>query len=199
MGAEIDLSNDHAPIVVRGRRPLRPARHELAGGERAVRRGDLVRGTCRGWNDDGDRAWDGARSHRTHARRFGHRHSRTTDRSGRATTRINGPSGLRSFQLNVPGDFSSASAWLVAGALHADAHLRMSGVGLNPTRTALIDVLRRMGAEIEEIVTDELCGRARRRSRGSRRSSFERVIAGRRGCRAVDRRAAIACRRDGRG
>jgi 3-phosphoshikimate 1-carboxyvinyltransferase len=49
----------------------------------------------------------------------------------------------------VPGDISSAATWLVAGALHPVSELRLRHVGLNPTRLAIVDVLREMGASIE--------------------------------------------------
>src|ERR1019366_8175987 len=50
----------------------------------------------------------------------------------------------------VPGDVSAAAFWLVAGAVHPDAELTLRNVGLNPTRRAIVDLLRRMGASIEE-------------------------------------------------
>jgi 3-phosphoshikimate 1-carboxyvinyltransferase len=50
----------------------------------------------------------------------------------------------------VPSDPSAAAFWLVAGAIHPDAEIRLAGVSTNPTRRAIIDILRRMGAAIEE-------------------------------------------------
>lgn len=50
----------------------------------------------------------------------------------------------------VPGDVSAAAFWLVAAAIHPDAELTLRGVGVNPTRRAVIDILRAMGAVIEE-------------------------------------------------
>ena len=50
----------------------------------------------------------------------------------------------------VPGDPSAAAFWLVAGAVHPDADLEIRGVGVNPTRRAIVDLLLRMGARIEE-------------------------------------------------
>jgi 3-phosphoshikimate 1-carboxyvinyltransferase len=50
--------------------------------------------------------------------------------------------------LVVPGDISSAAFWLVAAAASPGRELRLTNVGLNPTRTGVIDVLRRMGAQI---------------------------------------------------
>jgi 3-phosphoshikimate 1-carboxyvinyltransferase len=65
------------------------------------------------------------------------------------TTSIEGPVGFRARDMSVPGDISSAAAWLVAGALHPDAAIRLDGVGVNPSRLAIIDVLREMGASID--------------------------------------------------
>ena len=50
----------------------------------------------------------------------------------------------------VPGDVSAAAFWLVAGAIHRDAELTLRGVGVNPTRRAVIDILASMGAGIVE-------------------------------------------------
>ncbi len=57
--------------------------------------------------------------------------------------------GLRAGTWRVPGDFSSAAFWIVAAACREGAVLTVDGVGLNPRRTALLDVLRRMGASID--------------------------------------------------
>ena len=53
-------------------------------------------------------------------------------------------------KVQVPGDPSSAAFWLVAASLHPDADLTIRGVSLNPTRRHVIEILRRMGASIEE-------------------------------------------------
>jgi len=51
-------------------------------------------------------------------------------------------------KLTVPGDFSSAAFWLVAAAALPGSRIEITDVGLNPTRTALLDVLRRFGARV---------------------------------------------------
>ncbi len=56
---------------------------------------------------------------------------------------------LAPFNLTIPGDFSSAAFILAAGALLADSEITIARVGINPTRTGLLDVLRSMGAQIE--------------------------------------------------
>ena len=62
---------------------------------------------------------------------------------------ITGGQRLQPQSLQVPGDISSAAFWMVAGAALPGSEVVIEHVGLNPTRTGIIDVLRRMGAEIE--------------------------------------------------
>jgi 3-phosphoshikimate 1-carboxyvinyltransferase len=69
---------------------------------------------------------------------------------GANVVEVEGPASLRAVDQVVPGDVSAAAFWLVAGSIHPDAELRLRGVGVNPTRRAVIDLLRRMGASIEE-------------------------------------------------
>jgi 3-phosphoshikimate 1-carboxyvinyltransferase len=54
------------------------------------------------------------------------------------------PGSLRGTSVHVPGDLSSAAFLLVAGAIVAEARVTVSGVGVNPTRTGLLDVLAAM-------------------------------------------------------
>jgi 3-phosphoshikimate 1-carboxyvinyltransferase len=64
--------------------------------------------------------------------------------------------------FTIPGDLSSAAFWLVAAAAQPGGHLLVRDVGLNDTRTALLGVLVRMGAQVREAVEDvgqiEPCG-----------------------------------------
>ncbi len=65
-------------------------------------------------------------------------------------------SDLVTMDVWVPGDISGASFWLVLAACHPDASLRISRVGINPTRTGVIDVLKEMGVKmrLENILED---------------------------------------------
>jgi 3-phosphoshikimate 1-carboxyvinyltransferase len=63
---------------------------------------------------------------------------------------LEGGMAMRAVSERVPGDLSAAAFWLVAAAIHPDAELTLRGVGVNPTRRAVIDILRRMGARIDE-------------------------------------------------
>ncbi len=58
----------------------------------------------------------------------------------------------------VPGDISSAAFWLVAGALVPNADLTIENVGLNPTRTGILEVLEQMGARIEVLNPRDVAG-----------------------------------------
>lgn len=64
--------------------------------------------------------------------------------------RIAGGHRLRATEVDVPADFSSAAFFLVAGSVIPGSDLTLEAVGMNPRRTGLLDVLRAMGADIEE-------------------------------------------------
>jgi 3-phosphoshikimate 1-carboxyvinyltransferase len=57
-------------------------------------------------------------------------------------------SPLKPINLDIPGDISSAAYWLVAGAIHPQAKIKLCGVGINPSRAGIIDVLLAMGAKL---------------------------------------------------
>ncbi|NCZ52920.1 MAG: 3-phosphoshikimate 1-carboxyvinyltransferase, partial [Verrucomicrobia bacterium] len=65
---------------------------------------------------------------------------------------LHGPQRLEATELDVPGDFSSAAFWIVLAAGLPGSRLTLRRVGLNPTRTALLSALLRMGAGIMEKV-----------------------------------------------
>lgn len=56
---------------------------------------------------------------------------------------------LMPLDMRVAGDISSAAFWLVAGAAHPDARIKIFGVGINPTRSGIIEVLQSMGARLK--------------------------------------------------
>jgi 3-phosphoshikimate 1-carboxyvinyltransferase len=72
---------------------------------------------------------------------------------------VHGPCRPCGGRVVVPGDFSSAAFFIVAGLLAAgERPLELTGVGLNPTRTGLLDILRLMGGRIELLDEREACG-----------------------------------------
>lgn len=70
---------------------------------------------------------------------------------------IEGKQALKGTTIHVPGDISSAAFFLVAGAILPNSELTIKNVGINPTRTGILDVLKEMGADIliEETATEE--------------------------------------------
>ena len=70
------------------------------------------------------------------------------------TISIFGDQVPESRDFRIPGDISSAAFWLVAAAAQPGGHLLVRDVGLNDTRTAVLGVLVRMGAQVREAVDD---------------------------------------------
>jgi len=62
---------------------------------------------------------------------------------------VTGPAQLQGQRVIVPGDISSAAFWLVAGAIIPDSELLIQNVGVNPTRTGILEALGQMGADIQ--------------------------------------------------
>jgi len=72
---------------------------------------------------------------------------------------MNGPATrLLAQNVEVPGDISSAAFWLVLASVHPDADLTLLNVGVNPTRTGIIDALGEMGADITLSQEREIAG-----------------------------------------
>lgn len=65
---------------------------------------------------------------------------------------VQGPQKLSGQKVVVPGDISSAAFWLVAGLIVPNSHVVLKNVGINETRTGIIDVIRAMGGKLE--ITD---------------------------------------------
>ncbi len=61
---------------------------------------------------------------------------------------VSGGGALSGVDLDVPGDLSSAAFFIAGGALAPGSNVMLSGVGINPTRTGVLDILERMGADV---------------------------------------------------
>jgi len=73
--------------------------------------------------------------------------------TGDLTASVKGGQTLTGTSITVPGDISSSAFFLVGASMTPGSNLTLTGVGINPTRTGVIDILRLMGAQIE--VTNE--------------------------------------------
>lgn len=144
VGADIETTDGHAPVVVHGRRPLQAREHDLTVASAQVIGCLSLAGLAAG----GSTIIHTPGPTRDHTERMLAWLGAPVRREGRVST-IHGPAGFGARDIVVPGDMSAAAAWLVAGALHPEAHITIEEVGLNPSRTGIIDVLREMGADIK--------------------------------------------------
>ncbi len=149
-GATVETTDGHAPLTVTGSQRMRPTTHRLP-----VASAQLIGcAALAGLAASGETRIESPGPTRDHTERLLSHAGVPISREG-STTLLTGPARPRAFDLRVPGDPSAASAWLVAAALHGDAELTLTNVGLNPTRLALVGLLRRMGAQIDLRFSEE--------------------------------------------
>ena len=96
---------------------------------------------------------------------------------------VSGNSQLKARNLNVPSDISSAAFFIVAACCLKNSEIILENVGLNPTRTGIIEVLQNLGAEIEILnlreISNETVGDLLARGRGSfAPQDFSNIIGG---------------------
>lgn len=144
VGARIVTEDGHAPVLVEGSRDLVATEHVLPVASAQV----IGALTLAGLAARGTTVITSPGPTRDHTERMLAWLGAPVRREGYVTT-VEGPAGFTARTIDVPGDISGAAAWLVAGALHPDAHIVIEEVGLNPSRTGIIDVLRDMGADIK--------------------------------------------------
>jgi 3-phosphoshikimate 1-carboxyvinyltransferase len=149
-GAEVTTTEGHAPMTVVGRERLGASTHRLPVASAQL----LGAAALAGLSADGETVIDAPGATRDHTERILAWTGVRIRREGLVTS-LSGPATPRPFELVVPGDPSAAAAWLVAGAVHPDAKIVLEGVGINPTRLALVGLLRHMGADIDVTATEE--------------------------------------------
>jgi 3-phosphoshikimate 1-carboxyvinyltransferase len=151
LGADITARADGTlpPVVVRGGRLRGGQRVDTPVASAQVKSALLLAGLAA----EGPTTVSEPSQSRDHTERLLHAmgaHVRTASEDGRHVVTLTPPAGdLRAVDVTVPGDISTAAVWIVAASLHPDAELLLTGVGINQTRTGLLDVLRAMGADIE--------------------------------------------------
>ena len=142
------------PMAVRGRARLSPLDYRTPVPSAQVKSAILLAGLAA----DGETRVTEAVATRDHTERMlrarGVAVRESTAADGTHTVTMVGPAAVAPIADTVPADPSGAAFWLVAAAIHPDAQLRLEGVSTNPTRRAIIDILRRMGASIEEIAIE---------------------------------------------
>lgn len=152
MGASVEGGDvaSHPPLTIAGRHPLRAIDWSTPVPSAQVKSSILLAGV----HADGTTTVRESVTTRDHTERMlrarGARVRSTSVKGGGAVIEIEGGASLDAHDELVPGDPSAAAFWLVAGAIHPAAELRVRDVGVNPTRRTVIDLLARMGASIAE-------------------------------------------------
>jgi 3-phosphoshikimate 1-carboxyvinyltransferase len=142
MGARIEAIDGHAPLTIHGT-PLNAIHYPAPVPSAQVKSAVILAGL----HADGTTSVTEPAQTRDHTERaltaFGFR----VAVDGR-TVSVGGNQRGSGQRLSIPGDFSSAAFWMVAAAALPGSHVVLEDVGLNPTRTALVEVLRRFGARV---------------------------------------------------
>jgi 3-phosphoshikimate 1-carboxyvinyltransferase len=142
MGALVETTDGHAPLVIEGA-ALRAIDYALHVPSAQVKSAILLAGLVA----QGKTTVVEPIATRDHTERLLERAgARITRRPGSVT--VEGGHRLELGEVEIPGDFSSAAPLLVAAAIVPGSALTVHGVGLNPRRTGLLDVLEHMGARV---------------------------------------------------
>ena len=144
MGAVIETAADgRPPITIRGRKTLTGQSYEMPVASAQVKSCLLLAGLYA----QGTTSVIEPAPTRDHTERMlrGFGHPVSVDG---ARVSLESGSGLQAARIEVPGDISSAAFFLVAASIAQSSDLLLEGVGINPTRTGIIDILRLMGGDI---------------------------------------------------
>jgi 3-phosphoshikimate 1-carboxyvinyltransferase len=142
MGAKIEDTDGHGPLMLEGGR-LRGVTHELPVPSAQVKSALLLAGLTAA----GPTTVHQAGPARDHTERMLAAMGAEIQFENLSVT-LNPTLRLSPISFRIPGDISSGAFLLVAGMLVPGSQVSVSGVGVNPTRTGLLDVLRAMGGEL---------------------------------------------------
>ncbi len=159
MGAAFDASEGgRLPLTVRGALPAVPISYRLPVASAQVKSAVLLAGL----NTPGITTVIEPVPTRDHSERmlrgFGADLSVEVESDGTRVIRLVGEAELKPQTIEVPGDPSSAAFFIVAALIVPGSELTIQNVGLNPTRAGIVEVLRQMGGQIEEVNSREVGG-----------------------------------------
>lgn len=143
MGASIMGRNqgEYTPLTVKGKK-LTGITYELPVASAQVKSAILLAGL----QAEGETVVIEPVKTRDHTERMIKQFGGEVERKG-DSVKVSTGTVLKGTHINVPGDISSAAFFLVAGAIVPDSNIILRNVGLNPTRTGILDVLKEMGAD----------------------------------------------------
>lgn len=143
MGADIVSVDGRPPLEIRGKRGLRGIVYKLPVASAQVKSAILIAGLF----SSGEVGIIEPATTRDHTERM-LRSMGVDVRSGETQIIMQGGQALAGARIDVPADLSSAAFFILAALIAADVEVTLTGVGVNPTRTGVIDILRQMGADI---------------------------------------------------
>ena len=156
MGADVRTNDGMPPVAIRGGRHLEGVDHRLDVPSAQVKSALLLAGL----QAEGRTSVREPAPSRDHTERMLEAFGVNIDRAAGEVAVVGG-ARLRGTRVDVPGDFSSAAFFIVAALIAGREPLTLRDVGVNPTRTALIDILRLMGADIRVRTRTEAAGEPR--------------------------------------
>jgi 3-phosphoshikimate 1-carboxyvinyltransferase len=148
MGARIETQDGRPPVRIHGGAALRGVHYDMPVASAQVKSAVLLAGLYA----QGETTVVEPAVTRDHTERmlqsFG---VEVRARAGTGTVTVRPPAQLEATSIAVPGDFSSAAFFIVAACIGARAPVVIEGVGVNPTRTGLLEMLALMGADLRLI------------------------------------------------
>jgi 3-phosphoshikimate 1-carboxyvinyltransferase len=143
MGARIASDDGRPPLAIQGTADLEPIDFTPEVPSAQVKSAILLAGL----HATGVTRVHESVATRDHTERALHAFGVDVDR-GPGSVAVTGGQALTGRALDVPGDISSAAFWMAAAASLSGSEIVITHVGLNPTRSGIIDILRRLGAEV---------------------------------------------------
>ncbi|WP_417531237.1 bifunctional prephenate dehydrogenase/3-phosphoshikimate 1-carboxyvinyltransferase [Marinobacter lipolyticus] len=154
MGAVIDTADGgRPPLKIRGGQPLTGIHYEMPVASAQVKSCLLLAGLYA----EGVTSVTEPAPTRDHTERMLAGFGYHVHRDG-ATASVSGGGRLQAAAIDVPADISSAAFFLVAASIAPDSELTLRHVGMNPTRVGVINILKKMGADIEVLEEREIGG-----------------------------------------
>ena len=154
MGAQVDTAiGGRPPLHIAGGRDLHGIDYDLPMASAQVKSCVLLAGMYA----HGNTCVTEPAPTRDHTERMLSAFGCPVNKSG-ATACLHGPATLTACDIDVPADISSAAFFMVGASISAGSEILLQHVGINPTRTGVIDILRLMGADIEILNPSEAGG-----------------------------------------
>ncbi|OQX53790.1 MAG: 3-phosphoshikimate 1-carboxyvinyltransferase [Candidatus Omnitrophica bacterium 4484_213] len=170
MGADIKGKNGYPPLTIKGKKELKAIRYKIPVASAQVKSAILLAGLYA----EGETELTEIAKTRDHSERMLKLFGADIKTKG-LKCRIK-PSPLSSpGKIKIPGDISSAAFFIIGATILTGSHLVLKNVGLNPTRTGIIDVLKRMGGKIQATRYPERQAYGAGTPHATRQNNFEPV------------------------